>query len=225
MYEYEFPKADVTADVVVFTIHGMMLKVLLGRRRDDPFKGSWAIPGGFLDPGKESIDEAAARELLEETNLGADRLYLEQLYTFGAPDRDPRGHVVSISYYALVSPELVHTVRPNDDLKELKWWTVPDVIGETGRVLLAFDHDEIIRVAVERIRGKIDYEPKIATHLLPSEFTQAEFRHVHEVVKGMKYDPSNFNKRFRRMIADGRVSKTGGNRATGGRWATLYKIE
>lgn len=224
-FTYEYPKADHTTDLVVFTIQNMVLKVALIRRRDDPFKDHWALPGGFLNPGKEDLDGTARRELVEETSLDLTNLFIEQLYTFSDPARDPRGHVITTAYYALIPADLFGKIRASDDAKDAQWFNVADVIGETGGVPLAFDHADILQKAVDRIRGKIDYEPEIAVKLLPEEFSMSEFRRVHEIVKGVKFDPSNFNKRFRRMVADGRISKTDGHRATGGRFASLYRIE
>ena len=160
----------------------------------------------------EGLDEAAARELEEETGLDArrDRVFLEQLYTFGRPGRDPRGRVVSIAHYALVSPDVAPRIRPGDDAAEAAWHDVPDPAGH--RLRLAFDHDEILQTALDRIRGKIDYDPRIARGLLPQEFTQKEFRRVHEIVKGETYDRSNFAKRFRRMLVDGQFVEVGTTR-------------
>jgi 8-oxo-dGTP diphosphatase len=216
-YRYDYPLPACTVDMVIFTIRNGRLMVLLIRRRDDPFKDHWAIPGGFVDVGVghaaegeqgESIEAAAERELLEETGLQRDRdnVFLEQLFTFGDPGRDPRGRVITISHYALISPEAYHRVQAGDDAKEAEWFDVADVV-EDGDVELAFDHDKILRVAVERVRGKIDYDPRLVRALLPEEFTAKEFRRVHEIVKGVTYDSSNFSKRFRRMVEDGRFEE------------------
>lgn len=223
-YTYDYPKADHTTDLVVFAIHNMVLKVALTQRGGQPFKDYYALPGGFLNPGDEDLDGCARRELQEETSLDLSNVYIEQLYTFSDPNRDPRGHVITTAYYALVPADLFEKIAPKSDAKTAKWFPVADVIGETGGVPLAFDHGEILHIAVDRIRGKIDYFPKIAMSLLPESFSMSEYRHVHEIVKGTKFDASNFNKRFRRMVADGRIIKTGGRKATGGRLASLYRI-
>jgi len=236
-YAYGYPLPAVTVDMVIFTIRRGRLMVLLIKRRDDPFKDCWAIPGGFVEVGVghaprgdqgEGLDTAAERELLEETGLQRERddVFLEQLYTFGTPGRDPRGRVITVSYYALISPEAYHRVEAGDDAKEAEWFHVPDVIGETGGIPLGFDHGQILRAAVERIRGKIDYDPRLVRALLPEEFTAPEFRRVHEIVKGVTYDTSNFRKRFRRMVEDGRfeeLDETKEQRGAG-RPARLYRF-
>lgn len=234
---YDYPAAANTVDMVIFTIRNSRLMVLLIRRRDDPFQGEWAIPGGFVEVGVghspkgdqgESLEAAAERELLEETGLRRDRdnVFLEQLYTFGAPGRDPRGRVITISYYALISPEAYHRVQAGDDAAEVEWFHAPDAIGETGGTALAFDHGTILRAAVERIRGKIDYDPRLVRALLPEEFTSNELRRVHEIVKGVDYDRSNFSKRFRRMVEDGRFVELGQTKEQrgAGRPARLYRF-
>lgn len=209
-HTYDYPLPAVTVDMVLFTIRHSKLKVLLIQRRDDPYKGCWALPGGFVNVGVghisegdqgESVEAAAERELFEETGLQRDRdnVFLEQLYTFGKPHRDPRGRVITVAYYALISPEAYHRVRAGDDASMAEWVTHP------AECSLAFDHTKILETAIERIQGKIDYDPRIVRALLPEEFTQNELRRVHEIVKGTTYDQSNFSKRFRRMVEDGRV--------------------
>jgi 8-oxo-dGTP diphosphatase len=211
-HSYPYPLPALTVDTVIFTIAKGRLRVLLIKRGEKPFKGNWAIPGGFVEVGGgyaagrkqgEGLDAAAARELQEETGLDAKRdgVFLEQLYTFGTPGRDPRGRVVSVAYYALVSPDVSNRIRPGDDAAEADWLDVPDPTHH--KLSLAFDHDLILQTALDRIRGKIDYDPRIARGLLSSEFTQKEFRRVHEIVKGETYDRSNFAKRFRRLLTDG----------------------
>lgn len=236
-FTYDYSAAANTVDMVIFTIRNAKLMVLLIKRRDDPFQGQWALPGGFVEVGVghapegdqgEDLDEAAERELLEETGLrrGRDNVFLEQLYTFGKPGRDPRGRVITIAYYALISPEAYHRVTAGDDAAEAEWFNVPDAIGETGGMELAFDHHKILRMAVDRVRGKTDYDPRLVHALLPEEFTSKEFRRVHEIVKGVTYDSSNFNKRFRRMVEDGRfieTDQTKEQRSTG-RAARLYRF-
>lgn len=230
-YEYDYPLPAVTVDMVIFTIRRSRLMALLIERRDDPFKGAWAIPGGFVDVGVghksrgkqgEGLEQAAERELLEETGLQRERdeVFLEQLYTFGAPGRDPRGRVITVAYYALISPEAYHRVEAGDDAAEAAWFDVEDLPK------LAFDHEQIMEAAIERVRGKIDYDPRLTRALLPSEFTSRQFRSVHEICKGMTYDSSNFNKRFKRMVEDGRILETDEMAApTGaGRPARLYKF-
>ena len=230
-HEYDYPLPAVTVDMAIFTIRKSRLKVLLIQRRDDPHKGSWAIPGGFVEVGVghksrgkqgESLEEAAERELLEETHLQRDRdqVFLEQLYTFGNPGRDPRGRVITVAYYALISPEAYHRVEAGDDAVEAAWYDVEELPE------MAFDHDKIMQTAIERVRGKVDYDPRLARALLPNEFTTTQFRKVHEICKGETYDSSNFNKRFKRMVEDGRILETEDLEETtgAGRPARLYKF-
>jgi 8-oxo-dGTP diphosphatase len=228
-FESDYPLPAITVDMVVFTITRRgRLEFLVIRRRDDPFKGYLALPGGFVDVGGgyragdaqgESLVSAAERELREETGLDAKRgdVFFEQLFTFGDPGRDPRGRVVSVAYYALVGMDVAPRVRAGDDAAEAFWspvWDTPDhasvQANEHGGAPplvgpLAFDHDKILRTAVERIQGKIDYDPRIARALLATEFTFNELYRVHEIVKGAAHDRSNFQKRFKRMIEDGLI--------------------
>lgn len=230
-HEYDYPLPAVTVDMAIFTIRSKRLQVLLIQRRDDPHKGKWAIPGGFVEVGVghksrgnqgESLEQAADRELLEETSLQRDRdqVFMEQLQTFGTPGRDPRGRVVTVAYYALISPEAYHRVEAGDDAAEAAWYDVEDLPK------LAFDHDKIMAAAIDRVRGKIDYDPRLARALLPTEFTGTQFRRVHEICKGVTYDSSNFNKRFKRMVEDGRILETEElqDAEGAGRPARLYKF-
>jgi 8-oxo-dGTP diphosphatase len=244
-HTYDYPLPAVTVDMVIFTIRRGDLKVLLIRRRDDPYKGRWALPGGFVDVGSghspegdqgESLEQAAERELREETSLERERddVFLEQLYTFGTPGRDPRGRVITVSYYALISPEAYHRAEAGDDAVEAEWFGIGSTSLGEGRHSaeahllpeMAFDHAEILAKAVERIRGKIDYDPRIVRALLPEEFTAKEFRRVHEIVKGTTYDVSNFRKRFQRMVEDGRFEETEETKEArgAGRPARLYRF-
>jgi len=231
-YTYDYPLPAVTVDMAIFTIRRGRLLVLLGKRRDDPFKGAWVVPGGFLNVGVghksrgdqgEDLFEAAERELREETHLERERdqVFLEQLCTIGTPGRDPRGRVVTVAYYALISPEAYHRVEADDDLADADWYDVEELPEQLG-----FDHHEILARAIERVRGKIDYDPRLARALLPREFTAKEFRRVHEIVKGTTYDSSNFRKRFARMVEDGRfveLDETKEQRGAG-RPARLYRF-
>lgn len=250
-FSYSYPLPAVTVDLVIFTISRRgVLEVLLIERRDDPFKGFWALPGGFVDVGAgyngkenqgESILQAAARELSEETDLDVERdnIYLEQLYTFGEPGRDPRGRVVSVAHFALVGRDTAPRVRAGDDAAKVMWtpfWNNTTLWNERPLHMsfatvdqiptLAFDHGEILKTALQRLRGKIDYEPRLAKALLPPEFTMTEFRVVHEIVKGTAYDASNFAKRFQRMVEDGRILQCEGtaNLQGVGRPPRLYRF-
>ena len=221
-YTYKFPHPSITADVVIFAMHENDLKVLLVQRKNPPYKNHWAIPGGFVEID-EDLELGARRELEEET--GVKNVFLEQLYTFGAAGRDPRGRVITVAYYALLSVEFAPLLRAGDDAREVMWHPVVEA-ERSQELALAFDHREIIRVALERVRGKIDYDPRLVRALLPDEFTQSEFRRVHETIKGARYDKSNFSKRFRRMLEDGRFEATDEKRALrgAGRPPKLYRF-
>lgn len=174
-------KVLLTTDIVLFTIQQERLKVLLVRRASAPYKGCWALPGGFVQEG-ESLAECARRELLEET--GVDEAYLEQLYTFGEPDRDPRGRVATVAYFALVrSDELI--LEAATDADAAAWFPVDELPD------LAFDHADILQVARERLSAKVEYST-IAFQFLPEEFTLKQAQDVHEAVLGHSLDKRNF---------------------------------
>lgn len=229
-----YPRPSVTADVVVLTIRpNKGLCVLLVRRGNWPHKGKWALPGGFLEAGKESVDQAAARELKEETGLPG--LYLKQLATFSDPGRDPRGHMISVAYTALVpAGRLVY--RAGDDASDAGLFGISyehgtlvlaDGDARLQETDLAFDHAEIIKAALDRLRGRVSYEPD-AFELLAdkSGFTVYELRHVFELVLGKSLDSANFRKMFMRSyFKTGRVNTTGRFRGnTGHRPAALYRL-
>jgi len=191
MPTYEYPRPTVTVDVVVFGLDMTdppTLNVLLIKRGrpGTPFEGHWAIPGGFVNEN-EDLDTAARRELAEETH--AEPTFIEQLATFGKPGRDPRGHVISVAYMALVRTDSVQ-VQGDDDASEAAWWPVNDL----HRLDLAFDHDEILGVALKRLRSKVRWQP-IGIDLLPETFTLNDLQRVYEVVLGQELDNRNFRKR------------------------------
>lgn len=225
----EYPRPSVTVDLVIFTVMDSDLKVLLIQRAGHPFRGTWALPGGFVDVGDafknqgEDLEAAAHRELEEETHLPAGSCFLEQLYTFGRAGRDPRTRVISVAYYALVRPTLAPLVTAGDDAADARWLSLEAEVAGTSPLPLAFDHAEVLRTAVERIRGKIDYCP-IAFDLVPPTFTVGELRSVYEAVKGTSYDPKNFHRRFRRMVEDGVILPAVGKRVTGSRPAKVYQF-
>lgn len=197
---YAFPRPALTVDCVVFGLDDEGLQVLLVERELPPFRGSWALPGGFVRVG-ESLDEAARRELSEETGLGRGKaadVYLEQLYSFGAPDRDPREHTVSVAYYALVNIRS-HAVAAATDARDAQWCRV-SALPE-----LAFDHASIVDVALERLRGKLRYVP-IGFELLPEQFSLAQLQHLYETVLGESVDKRNFRKK---VLSLGFVVETG----------------
>lgn len=215
----------VTVDIAVFTLQDGQLQVLLVQRHGPPFKGRWALPGGFVRVGDavddqgEDLEQAAERELAEETGLAEGTVYLEQLYTFGRAYRDPRLRVITVAYFALVSPELVSRVRAGSDAAAASWHRV----DELSHLALAFDHDRILTVALERLRGKLDYSD-IAFELVPERFTTAELRAVHEAIAGRRLDPGNFRRSFNRLVERGLVEATSDKRATSARPAQLYRF-
>lgn len=196
-YRYEYPRPALTVDCVVFGYEPSQtqLQLLLIKRGNPPFVGRWALPGGFVNVG-EDLEAAALRELEEET--GAREVYLEQLYTFGAPDRDPREHVVSVAYFALVRPELL-TIQAGDDAADSAWHPI-DQLPE-----LAFDHEAVIQKALARLRGKVRYQP-IGFELLPQAFTMPELHRFYEAVLARPVDRRNFT---RKLLAMGVLEATG----------------
>lgn len=184
-HTYEFPRAALTVDCVVFGFDDAALKVLLIKRGIPPFKGKWALPGGFVRLN-ETVDEAARRELSEETGL--HNVFLEQLYTFGALHRDPRERVVSVAHFALVALA-EHPATGATDASEAAWFSVSDVPA------LAFDHADILATAITRLRGKVRYEP-IGFELLPEKFTLSQLQHLYEAVLQAPLDKRNFRKKI-----------------------------
>jgi 8-oxo-dGTP diphosphatase len=184
-FTYEYPRGALTVDCVVFGFDEGDLKLLLIERDLEPFAGKWALPGGFVRV-EESLEDAARRELEEET--GVSKVYLEQLYTFGTPDRDPRERVVTVAYYALVKLS-DHRVKAATDARNAEWFSVSDLPG------LAFDHEEIIEVALARLKGKLRYEP-IGFELLPPKFTLTQLQHLYETVLEAGLDKRNFRKKL-----------------------------
>lgn len=177
----------VSVDLVVLTILDDELQVLLVRRPQEPFAGTWALPGGFVRID-ESLDDAARRLLLEKT--GISDLYLEQLYTFGDPDRDPRMRVITVSYYALVPVGAVPILRASGAEADIGWRA-----AESARPL-AFDHERVVAYALRRLRNKLDYTP-VGVELLPERFTLSEMQRVYEIIMGRSMDKRNFRKRVR----------------------------
>ncbi len=187
-YSYEYPRAALTVDCVVFGLDEEDLKVLLIQRGLPPFEGHWALPGGFVRVD-ETLDDAARRELHEETGL--ERVYLEQLYTVGDIDRDPRERVVTVAYYALVRLS-DHRVQAATDAREAACFAIDDLPD------LAFDHGKILATAHERLRGKVRYQP-IGFELLPNKFALRELQHLYEVILDRPLDKRNFRKKILSM--------------------------
>jgi len=209
-YCYEYPHPAVTTDAVLFTVKDSQLQVLLIKRAGEPYRDKWAFPGGFVEID-EHIDVCVARELAEET--GVTGVYTEQLFTAGAPDRDPRERIISVTYLALVPDEPL-SLQAASDAKDVAWFAVND------HPELAFDHDEIIAMARERLAAKLGYST-IALQLLPAKFTLSQLQHVYEVILEEKLDKRNFRKR---LLASGCIEENG-ELATGGkhRPARIYK--
>ena len=187
-YTYEYGRPALTVDCVVFGLDEEDLQVMLIQRDLEPFKGQWALPGGFVHLD-ESLDEAARRELCEETGIQIH--YLEQLYTFGMVDRDPRDRVVTIAYYALVKLS-DHRVQAATDARKAAWFAIDDVPE------LAFDHAMILQTAHERLRNKVRYQP-LGFELLPTKFTLRQLQQLYETVLDRQLDKRNFRKRILSM--------------------------
>ncbi|MGC5017425.1 NUDIX hydrolase [Micromonospora sp. DT47] len=183
----EYPPFAVTVDLVVLTVRSDELNLLLVRRGVPPFRGRWALPGGFVGID-EDLSDAAVRELTEETGLPEPAGHLEQLGTYGRPDRDPRGRVVTVAWLALL-PDLPTPVA-GTDAAAADW--VPVSRLTPGQ--LAFDHDQIVADGLERARAKLEYTP-LATAFCPPEFTVAQLRTVYETVWGVRLDPRNFHRK------------------------------
>jgi 8-oxo-dGTP diphosphatase len=175
----------VTVDIVIFTIQSDELKVLLVKRGIPPFKGQLALPGGFVHED-ESLDEAAMRELREET--GVSDVFLEQLYSFGEPRRDPRERIITVAYYALISADRSQ-LAAGTDTTEAAWWPVSKLPA------LAFDHRKILDYALERLRNKLEYTT-VGFQLLPAKFSLTELQGVYEAILGKKLDKRNFRRKI-----------------------------
>lgn len=184
-YCYEYPRPAVTTDCIIFGFDAGELKVLLIERGIEPYKGRWAFPGGFLHMD-ENTDDCARRELYEETGL--ENVFIEQLYTFSEVDRDPRGRVITVAYYALIKLS-DYKVTAGDDAQNARWFPVSKVPS------LAFDHDRILRIALNRLRGKIRYQP-IGFELLPEKFTMPELQNLYETILEVQLDRRNFRKKI-----------------------------
>ena len=211
-YTYRYPHPAVTTDIVIFTIRQDELKVLLIKRALPPHKNEWALPGGFIKL-EESLEEGARRELEEET--GVTGVFLEQLYTFGEPQRDPRERVITVAYYALV-PSDKFEVRAGSDAEGVSWFGMQEL------PYLAFDHREILKMAHERLRAKLDYST-IAFQFMPKDFTLSELQHVYEVILREKIDKRNFRKR---ILSLNLIKETGKDKREGAhRPAKLYRVK
>ena len=179
-YTYDYPRPTLTVDCIIFGLdQSSRLKVLLIQRGHDPYKDAWALPGGFVGE-KETLEEAALRELKEET--GVSDVFIEQLFTFGNPERDPRGRVVTIAYYALINL-FEHRIGADSDAKDVKWFPINELPP------LAFDHAELLEMATTRLRGKVRYQP-VGFELLPPKFTLTQLQNLYETI----LDKNNISK-------------------------------
>lgn len=212
MYRYPYPHPAVTTDVVIFTIRDGQLKLLLIKRGGDPYQGRWALPGGFIEMG-EDLEAGARRELEEET--GVSGVYLEQLYTFGKPDRDPRERVISVAYYALIPSDQVR-LQAATDAEAVGWFAFEELPP------LAFDHDEIVTMAHQRLVAKLDYST-IAFKFLSREFTLGELQEVYEIIRREPVDKRNFRKQ---VLSFGKLAETKKLKREGAhRPARLYRVK
>ena len=210
-YTYDYLHPAVTVDIVIFTLRADELKVLLIKRALSPFQGEWALPGGFVDLD-ESLDAAARRELEEETGVAG--VYLEQLYTFGTPDRDPRERVITIAYYALIPSDRI-VLQAATDAEGVSWFGLEELPE------LAFDHSEILGIAHERLVAKLDYST-IAFQFMPQAFSLSELQQVYEVIFRASVDKRNFRKR---ILALNLIEPTGAEKREGAhRPAKLYRV-
>jgi 8-oxo-dGTP diphosphatase len=213
MIDREHLQLRLTVDLAILTVRENLLHVLVIERANEPYRGHDALPGGFLREG-EDLNSAAERELAEETSLDGKALHLEQLATYGAPDRDPRGRVVSVAYLA-IAPDLPIPAA-GSDARSARWAPV-DVVRGT----LAFDHNQILDNAVERARRRLELTT-LATAFCGQTFTIGDLRNVYEVVWNMPLDPRNFNRKV--ANTEGFVEPTGDKRMPGtGRPAALYR--
>lgn len=207
--KYERP--SVTVDVVMMTLRQHDLQVLLVKRRSWPCEGLWAIPGGFVNMD-ESLEAAAKRELQEETNV--QDVYMEQLYTFGDPERDPRTRVITVVYFALLDSARLQ-VKAASDAADVGWFSVYNLPE------LAFDHAKILDYVLSRLRGKLDYT-NIAFNLLAEQFTLHELQQVYEIILHRKLDKRNFRKK---ILSTGILEDTDAKKMEGmHRPARLYRF-
>lgn len=223
-----FPPFAVAVDLAIFTIRAGVLAVLLVQRRDHPYQGYWALPGGFVW-ADESADQAARRELAEETGVAAFTGYLEQLRTYSGPGRDPRMRVVSVAHVAL-APNLPDA-RPGGDAAAARWWAVEDLgLEDTERMdadapALAFDHARILADALDRVRAKLEYTT-LAAAFVDEPFTLADLRRVYAAVWGNAPDLGNFRRKVLGtdgFVVEAQRSATAAAGTAGGRPPLLYR--
>lgn len=207
-----YEQVAVTVDLVIFTVNDDLLKVMLVKRAEEPFADRWSLPGGFLK-NSESLGDAALRVLKEKA--GVEDVYMEQLYTFGGLDRDPRARVITVAYFALI-PWKELAPPPSGKVTDLMWASVNRLPK------LAFDHREIVTYAVQRLRAKAGYS-NIVYGLMPRQFRLSELQKMYEIIMNEKLDKRNFRKR---MLATGLLHETGRKDVAGAhRPAMLYKFK
>jgi 8-oxo-dGTP diphosphatase len=210
-YTYKYPRPSVAVDCVIFGLDKTDLKILLIQRGGEPFKDAWALPGGFVDMD-ESLEAAALRELEEET--GVKDVFFEQLFTFGNPGRDPRGRVISVAYYALVNLD-EHPVQAASDAKNAAWFPLNNLPE------LAFDHDKILQIAMERLESKVRYQP-LGFELLPEKFTLGQLQELYEKILGTTLNKRNFRTKILKMNI---LKEMGKQEEVSHRPATLYAFD
>ena len=209
---YQYPHPAVTTDVAVFTIRDQQLTLLLVQRAGEPYQGMWALPGGFLEID-EDLEACAKRELEEETGISG--VYLEQLYTFGSPNRDPRERIISVTYYALVPSDRLQ-LKAASDAADAQWFALDQMPS------LAFDHQQIVALARSRLAAKLDYST-IAFQFMPETFTLSELQTVYEILLNEHLDKRNFRKK---ILALKQIEETGELRRTGNhRPARVYQLK
>lgn len=207
-------KIDLAVDTIIFGYQKETgVQVLLIKRKYDPFKDNWAIPGGFVE-ADESLDEAARRELKEET--GIDIEYIEQLYTFGEPKRDPRKRVISVAYFSLVKSSEFMRLNASSDAKDAKWFNINEMPD------LAFDHKYILEMAISRLRKKIIYEP-IGFELLDDKFPFSDLENLYSTLLGRDIDRRNFKKKVMKLGILEELSEKAKNTGAG-RPGNLYRF-
>jgi 8-oxo-dGTP diphosphatase len=187
-FQYQYPHPAVTVDCIIFGFDGQTLKVMLIQRKSEPFSRMWALPGAFVNED-ESLENCAERVLMKECNISG--VYLEQLFTFGTPSRDPRERVISVAYMGLVKTADFELIAGNDEL-QIEWRDINKVQD------LAFDHSQILETAIQRIRGKIRYQP-IGFELMNAKFTLPQLQQLYEAILGKSLDRRNFRKKLLSM--------------------------
>ncbi|HLO48597.1 MAG TPA: NUDIX domain-containing protein [Kamptonema sp.] len=212
-YTYEFPRPALTVDCVVFGLdRDQILKIMLIQRKLPPFEGQWALPGGFVRL-EETLEAAARRELREETSI--ENVFLEQLYTFGDVDRDPRDRIVTVAYYALINL-LEHRIEAKTDATGAAWFPT------TKKPPLPFDHEQILATALARLKSKVRYEP-IGFELLPKKFSLTQLQKLYETILEQELDKRNFRKKILNMELLVALNETEQN--VSHRAARLYKFD